>query len=720
MAHRYRVLHANSHRLTVLAAALAAVFASLSSPVFAQSAPETQLKEIRAEAERVRPGSQTDTTNTGSKTDTPLRDLPASVVVIPKEVLRDQSVVTMNEAITNASGVQPQHGGGYGFANNYKIRGLDMMFLRDGYRDGFSQNGYWRTMADVESIEILKGPGSALYGTGGGPGGSINLTSKKPEPRFGAELSAFAGSFNTRGLTGDVTGKPGSIVTGRVGLNFEKSDGFRGLGRDIKEFTPAIDVNYAPGKMLSLEFDYRDIKVIPDNLGIVHGFDRQITPGSSGRRYYTPFDKAQQQIERFTMAHTWNVTGALTWRAALVNDERSLYILRNVTGNVTAALPFTYQARQLREQYDKVRNMTLQNELVWKAQTGSVAHTVLGGFEYTTQRAGTNRRTYTLANIANINNPVIPETSLAGLASTLTFDRSLSANTASFYAQDQITFTDGLKARVGLRNDRVRFTDAGVSTTAVEVAERKSLTTGSAGLVWQPVKAVSLFAGWSKGAFINLATEANRVSTEPEKSTQRELGVKASWMGIDGQLAWFKTERENYYITLPGAAAATPDGKDRTTGIELDLNAQPMRGLNILANFVSQDPVVTSNTNATNNNTNLGAYTRNINGLRPTAVARTQARVWASYELQDPALRGFGFGAGVAYKGNSFADSLNLYEVPGYTTYDASLFYRVKKWDVSLKLNNLTNKIWYASPTFTGALPGEPRNLLLTARIRFD
>ena len=720
MAHCHRVSHANSHRLTVLAAALAATFASLSSPLFAQSAPETQLKEIRAEAERVRPGSQTDTTTTGSKTDTPLRDLPASVVVIPKEVLRDQGVVTMNEAVTNASGVQPQLGGGYGFANNYKIRGLDMMFLRDGYRDGMSQNGYWRTMADVESIEILKGPGSALYGAGGGPGGSINMTTKKPEARFGAELSGFTGAYNTRGLAGDLTGKLGGMVNGRAGLNFEKSDGYRGLGRDIKEFTPGVDINYAPGKMLSMDFDYRDIKVIPDNLGIVHGFDRQITPGSSERRYYTPFDKAQQRIERVTLAHTWNVTAALTWRAALVNDERSLYILRNVTGNVTAALPFTYQTRAVREQNDKVRNMTLQNELIWKTLTGSVAHTVLGGFEYTTQRAGTYRRNYTLPNIVDIRNPVISETSLTGLVNTLNFDRSLSANTASFYAQDQITFTDSFKARIGLRNDRVRFTDSGFSTVATEVAERKSLNTGSGGLVWQPIKAVSLFAGVSKGAFINLATEANRVSTEPERSTQREIGVKASWMGIDGQMAWFKTERENYYITLPGAAAATPDGKDRTTGIELDLNAQPMRGLSILANFVSQDPVVTSNTNATNNNTDLGAYTRNINGLRPTAVARKQARFWASYELQDPALRGFGFGAGVAYKGNSFADSLNLYEVPGYTTYDASLFYRVKKWDVSLKLNNLTNKNWYSSPTFTGALPGEPRSAMLTARIRFD
>ena len=718
------VMRASNASRTFTLTALAAALVACHVPAFAQSAaqdaPETQLKEIHAEAERVRPGSQTDTTSTGSKTDTPLRDLPASVVVIPKEVLRDQSVVTMNQAMTNVSGVQPQLGGGYGFANNYKIRGLDMMFLRDGYRDGTAQNGYWRTMADVESFEVLKGPGSALYGAGGGPGGSINLTSKKPDARFGAELSGFAGAYNSRGVTGDVTGRLHSAVTGRAIVNFEKSDGYRGLGRDIKEFTPSVDIAYAQDKFFTIDYDYRDIKVIPDNLGIVHGFDRQITPGSSERRYYTPFDKAQQRINRFTFAHAWNLTGDLTLKSALINDERNLYILRNVTGNVTAALPFTYQARQLREQYDKARNTTLQNELVWKTQTGSIAHTVLGGFEYTAQRVGTNRRTYTLANITDIRDPAIPETSLAGLASALTFDRNLSANTASLYVQDQIAFTDAFKARVGVRNDRVRFSDAGVSTVAAEVNERKSLTTGSAGVVWQPLKEVSLFAGLSKGAFINLATEANRVSVEPEKSKQQEIGVKFSWAGIDGQAAWFKTERENYYITLPGAAAATPDGKDRTTGIEVDLNAQPMRGLSILANFVSQDPVVTSNTTATNNNTNLGAYTRNINGLRPTAVARTQARVWVSYELQDAALRGFGFGAGVAYKGNSYADSLNLYEVPGYTTLDASLFYRVKKWDVSLKLNNLTNKTWYSSPTFTGALPGEPRNAMLTARIRFD
>ena len=447
-----------------------------------------------------------------------------------------------------------------------------MMFLRDGYRDGTTQNGYWRTMADVESFEVLKGPGSALYGANGGPGGSINLTSKKPDARFGAELSAFAGAYNTHGVTGDVTGRLHSAITGRAIINFEKSDGYRGLARDISEFSPGVDMTYAPRKLLTLHYDYRDIKVIPDNLGIVHGFDRQITPGSSERRYYTPLNKAQQQINRFTLAHSWNLTDTLTMKSALINDERKLYLLRNVTGNVTAALPFTYMARAAREQNDKARFTTLQNEWIWKTRTGSIGHTILGGIEYNMQRMDTLRRNYTLPNILDIRNPVVPETTLVGLASVLNFNRTLSADTTSLYVQDQIAFTDAFKARVGVRNDQVRFSDKGVSSVAAEVDTRKRLTTGSAGVVWQPLKEVSLFAGLSKGAFINLATEANRVSIEPEKSTQQEIGVKFSWAGIDGQAAWFKTERENYYITLPGhsrwLAHDIPNSKPWNGGVD--------------------------------------------------------------------------------------------------------------------------------------------------------
>ena len=129
---------------------------------------------------------------TGSKTDVPVHDTPASIITVPKEVIDDQMAVDMNSMVRNVSGVNPQLAGGYGFADSYTIRGLNMRFLRDGFSDGAAFNGYMRTMTDVESIEVLKGPGSALYGRNE-PGGVINVTTKKPLDKFAASGEILTG-----------------------------------------------------------------------------------------------------------------------------------------------------------------------------------------------------------------------------------------------------------------------------------------------------------------------------------------------------------------------------------------------------------------------------------------------------------------------------------------------------------------------------------------------
>ncbi|MGE5451779.1 MAG: TonB-dependent receptor [Acidobacteriota bacterium] len=672
------------------------------------------------------PGSLEESVQAGNKTDTPIRDLPASVVVVPKAVLRDQGITDMNQAMTQVSGVQPVMGGGYGFANNYAIRGQAMRFLRDGYPDGTSQNGYWHTFADVDRIEVLKGPGSALYGAGQ-PGGTINVVTKMPRRDAGVELSATVGSFGTYNTTADATGPISSQLTGRLIVNTEKTDGWRQLSRDITEVLPTFTWRVNESSTLTVDYDHRQLNVTPDNYGLPFDAHGQIVPVSRETQYYSPFNYSRQTIDRLTLGHEWFQSTDLTVHTTLIQDRRSLDMVRNAGGNPgNSANAMT--GRTVRRQTDDAHYLTLQNEAVWKTGGPAAHHTVLGGIELTDTQADTVRIGYNLPTISNVYAPVVPETALPATAvAAQGFDRTISSRGVALYAQDQMALGDQFKVRAGLRTERMRVQDEGVQAgTARTVKDTVSFTTGSLGAVWQPVPTTSLYAGWSNGQFVNLSTEPARVSSsadlrtvQPEGSTQIELGAKLSWLEgkLDLTSALFKTERTDYYITLPGATDPTPDGSDETKGLEVDLTARPMAGWMTTANLVVQDAQTTSNTRASN--AQLGITNASIAGKRPTGVANTAARLWSVYRLQSAKLRGFGLGAGVTYKGASYADSLNLYRTPSYVVIDGQLFYETPSWDVNLALRNLADRRYYTNATFSGALPGEGRGAFLTARVRF-
>ena len=689
------------------------------STAFAQTTPVT-LPEVRVEGQTIRAGTPRDTVFTGSKTDTALRDLPASVVVVTGENLAEQGVVSMNQALENVSGVQPLMAGGYGFADNYTVRGLAMRFLRDGLPDGTSQNGYARSMFDVDRIEVLKGPGSALYGSGQ-PGGTVNVVSKAPQFKNSVEFFGAAGSFGTYIGGVDVTGAVGKDAAARVIIGHEESDGYRDLSRQIDQLKATVLWKIADDKTLTVDLDHRDIKVKPDNYGIIFNSQGKLANVSRDAKYFSPFNYTDQRMDRVAVTHDWRIDSDLSMRTAFVYDKRDLSFLRNGGGNGgNAAGAMT--GREARQQYDDDQFITVQNELIYKLEHGGIKHTILGGLEYSEARLDTRRTSYGLADITDINHPVIPERSLNdAVSSTLAYDRQLRSDTVSVYLQDQVALSEQFKVRAGFRDDRISFSDKGTQGgTYREIESSKSLQSGSLGAVWQPTHNWSFYTGVASGKFINIATEAQALSLEPEKSYQTELGTKATL--LDGRLglnvALFQAKRENYYITLPGATSPTPDGKDESEGIDFDLTSEPIKGLNLLANLILQD--VENKSDAMAKNDAMGVPLQSITGKRPSGVAEKSGRIWASYTLQSGDMRGLGFGLGATYKGSSYADALNLYEVPSYTVWDAAIFYRQPKWEVSLNLRNLGDKTYYTNPTFVGALPGAERNALLSFRFKMD
>ena len=371
--------------------------------------------------------------------------------------------------------------------------------------------------------------------------------------------------------------------------------------------------------------------------------------------------------------------------------------------------------RSGRTQKDDASYTNVSNELTWKISS-AISQTVLLGIEYEIVRNTSSRFTYNLPNITNVLAPVVSEQSLAGLVQTRAFDKQIGANTFSLYAQDQIAFSKQWKERVGLRLDRAKFFDQGFgnSLTVPTVAnvyrkldEAQTLPSWQMGLVYQPTSSVSFFAGANKGQFLSIQTESINLDKKAEKSGQVEVGAKTSWLDdkLNVNFTYFQTTRNDYLVAVSPGTDPTPTGQAKSKGFEIDVIGNPLPGWNVTGAFAKIDARSTSNELSVINGITAAAG-ESVYGKRLTATPRTAISVWNTYQLQDGDLKGLGFGAGFVKKGETYADSLEKLKVPGYTIYNASVFYKIGQSLIALNLKNLTNRQYYSVPTFSGV--GKP------------
>ena len=646
-----------------------------------------------------------------------LHDMPSSIQVVKPEIIQQQGITNMTDALRNVSGIQPADGG---MANDFRARGLGVTFFRDNIFDGNAQNSYYRSLVDVQEIEVQKGPGSALFGSSA-PGASINLVTKKPQRDFALNTGASYGSFATRNAFADVTGEIAKGAAGRLIVNTEASNGYRGLDRELIEILPSISFDLAENRTLLMDVDYRKSQITPDNYGIPFNFNRNIANVDIKNRYYTPFANVEQTVVRSSAEHDWHINDALQMKTTLVFDTRDLDILRNVRGNAQNAAGRLIR-RSLRQQFDDADYLTLQNELLWDVKTGDVAHKVLAGLAYSNMRIDTLRNGLQLQSITNINNPVVPETSIVGLPrdESRSFDRKIKSDTYSIYVQDQMTLNPQWKLRAGLRNDHVNASDKGIEGTLGyrNIHYNKDLLSGSLGLVYQPKSQISFYGNYSKGAFNNINTKVSQISTQPETARQFEIGSKFTSAFADVNVAIFHIKRDNYLFDLP-EAENTNDGKDTSRGIEFDIALRPFAGLTLSGNAVFLDAEVKTDVLANLNA--LGISDQSTKNTEPVGVSRRVYSAWANYALQN--LPGLTFGLGATHRSSTYADALNQYQVPSFIVLDASARYKFTdnyaNWTIGLFVKNLTNKEYFTTTTNIGAVPGDERSALLNISYQY-
>ena len=648
-----------------------------------------------------------------NKSGAEIRDIPASIQVIKPTTIQQQGIANMADALRNVSGIQSADGG---MANDFRARGLGVTFFRDNIFDGNAQNSYYRSLVDVQEIEVQKGPGSALFGSSA-PGASINLVTTKPQRDFALNTGVSFGSFATRGAFADITGEIAKGAAGRLIVNTEASNGYRGLDRELLEFLPSISLDLAENRTLLLDIDYRKSQITPDNYGIPFNFKTKIANVDIDNRYYTPFANVEQTVLRASAEHDWQINDALQMKTTFVYDTRDLDILRNVRGNAENAASLLIR-RSLRQQFDDANYLTLQNEFLWDSNTGDIGHKILAGVAYSNTRIDSLRNGFQLPSINSISNPVVPETGIAGLArdQSRSFDRKIKSDTYSVYLNDQITLSEQWKVRAGLRNDHVNANDKGVEGTIGyrEISYNKDLLSGSLGLVYQPTKQLSFYTGYSKGAFNNINTKVSQLSTKPETSRQFEIGSKLAFDQLDFNVTLFHIKRDNYLFDLP-EAESTSDGRDTSRGLEFDVALRPLTGLRLTGNAVFIDPTVETDVLASLNA--LGISGVSTKGTEPVGVSRRVYSAWANYALQS--IPGLEVGLGATHRSSTYADALNQYQVPAFTVVDASARYKFTNWSVGLFVKNLTNKKYFTTTTNIGAVPGEERSVFLNISYQY-
>ncbi len=661
---------------------------------------------------------EVDGDGTGSKTGTPVRDIPASIQSVPATALSDQGVREMNEAVRNVSGLQPTYGGGYGYADNYVIRGLRNRFLRDGLADGPTFVGYARSFSDVQSVDVLKGPGSAIYGRTE-PGGVINIVTKKPLPDFGGSISANAGRLDTHGLQGDINLPVSRALAMRVTGDYSDSDGIRGLSKRIATGAATLLWKIAPAHQLTAKYEHYDQRYVVDNYGIIADFDGEILPVDRNTRYYTPDNRVDQKIDRITLIYEGDATDALHLRAAYRRDKRDLAFKRNSGITLSSARLLT--GRIQRQHVDAMDFQVAQVEATLKTDFGKT----LIGSEIEANRFDVRRTEFTFPRALDPFNPQ-PEPNANGITGRLIYDRKLKSDTVSAYVQQEASIGEMLKLRGGYRIDWVEFGDRGVSTARAVAGQAgpftltfsQKLPTGQVGAVFQPDKSLSIYGGYAAGKFINIQTEATILTELPESSSQVEAGIK--WDAIPGKLnvnlAAFKVKRRNFYVTLVPGANPLPVGAQDAKGIELDIAGEILPGINIITNYAYLDASNVSREIGTTFGGTTFVRNGSVYGKEPVASARHGGSIWMTVDLP---LDGFSIGGGIVAKSRTYADALNVIRTPGYVIGNAALFYRSQHLDFALNVKNITDKDYFINPTFAGALPGDPRTILLTVTGKF-
>jgi len=473
--------------------------------------------------------------STATKTDTPIMETPVSIQVVPQQVLRDQQAIRLEDALKNVSGVVT----GFGFGlleDTFTIRGFENSTnswnLSEIYRDGALIVEGLFSLADVERVEVLKGPAAILYGRLQ-PGGLINVVTKRPQSQAGYYLEQQFGSFDTYrttlGATGPITGD-GSL-TYRVDFEYLDKGSFRDFVFNDQVFvSPKLTWRISDRTQIDAEYVYFDQDSIVDwGLPVI---GNRVANIPRERFLQEPTDNYSNDFQGggMTLSHSftdnWNFQGKFfTYGETYeTHPEISPDSFDETTGELIRGL---YDAEHV---YDSIFGMA---NLTGKFSTWGLEHTLLIGADY--YDSGFDENSVSLSSAdgvapINIFNPTYGRGVLSAAGVPINSSFQIEDSWYGFYIQDQVRFAEHWHLLVGGRYDDADSSQSFVADRSDFAEDSDSEFSPRVGLLYHPIPWLSLYGSYVEGYHhANIGRTTDGTDLEPERSRQYEAGVKGEW-----------------------------------------------------------------------------------------------------------------------------------------------------------------------------------------------
>ena len=634
------------------------------------------------------------------KTDTPLLLTPQSVETVPEAVLQDQNALTLSDATRNVAGVAQDFGFNGSAQTALIFRGFtdlsmtarsSMTAAASYYLDGNRVEGVPLNMADVQQVDVVKGPDSVLFGRAQ-PGGLVNVVTRPILPQFAVDLEETASQLGATRSTASVSGrlnKSGSLLLRTSATWFADKTG-RAFVRDrLGSGGLSLIWHATPRTQLGLSLNYQH-QAYRNDYGVPSIGDRPLNlPYYSSQFNDSPvLSTTQPRSARLTLerelARNWRLNVNFLslvsnyYDADITPYGSNLSTGADCLGSGYECLQYYYNAP-----HRKYRLVHGSADLTGTFRTGAVRHSVLVGLDgYAAGRTGTQY--YEQLAPVNVYNPVFtPEPPLdPSIASPLyTTDET---RWVGLYTQDTITLPYRLTLVAGIRAD---WTSAIYAPPGTQ-PNVQSFVKPRVGLVWQLSGGQSVYAQYQQAVDANNGRDAATLQAlAAETASQFEFGYKVRARGgaITATVAAYQLVKDNIasFVLYPTIVTV---GQERSRGVEVDVRGRLTRRLSGIASYAYADGVVTKDPT--------------YQGERLPEAPRNSGSVWLRHSLGES----WDAGAGIFAVGVRNGDYGNDFELPGYARLDAMLSHRFQTgaWHNTIQVNvlNLTNKLYY-----TGSFP---------------